>query len=388
MNMGKLSVISAVFIIAVLAASLFAGQGFGKGIMLKQGSDDFNDQPDDSDNRGVMRVSGDSNNSSNSGKGRGWVDRMSTLNQRVKDFGLKIRQGLAVASGKGKYLDVRGEHLACRLDFTAAIVDDVISAVPEASGSLSGISSELADDKSQLAALSVGDDAVAFNSFVSGTIRPDMTEAIRLLAQERRNYRDYGFDNETTAQLRNSYQVALQGMKDCEKGAVGSLGQSRIDHYNSIIAQWQSTTDSLATKNVSVSAIQAVIDGAKTSVIIPLQNAVATGDSEQIKSALNTYCLGNGCEGGNGTSPQNYHGFAKINLERLQAIKNKLESSGTSTYLSQAQGELDLVRSTLSSVGSAKMDSSQEQSIWENLRDAARLIRDHIRSKATAAGAS
>lgn len=278
------------------------------------------------------------------------------------------------------YLDTRATHLACRIDFTATVIDSVVAKVPATLDALSGHSATLKSDKAELESLAEAGDRAGFNSFVSGTVRPDMAGAIAALAKERRNYKSYNLTNETITALRADYDAAREQMKECEKGSIIKLGSARIRHYNAIIDVWQTTTDKLGEKGVSTTAMQGVIGGAESNVIAPLQAAVDSGDSEQVKAALKTYCLGNDCPGNGDAAPQNYHGFAKINLERLQAIVDKLQETAESSVLEDAEAKLDIVHSTLAQVGGSQYSEEQQSAVWDNLREAAKLVRDYMRS--------
>lgn len=296
----------------------------------------------------------------------------------------KLKEGGDVANAVDKaldpyYLETRAAHLVCRIDFTTAVIDNVVAKVPETSGALSGHSATLKGDKTQLESLAESGDREGFNSFVSGTVKPDMADAIKALAKERRNYKSYNLTNDTIASLHEDYKAANEQMKECEKGSVVKLGQARIRQYNAIIGVWQTTTGKLGEKGVSTAAMQGVIDGAESNVIAPLQSAVDSGDSEQVKAALRTFCLGNGCEGSGDAAPQNYHGFAKINLERLQAIKDKLAESADSSKLDEAQQKFDIARSTLAAVGGNKYTEEQQKAVWDNLKEAGKLIRDYMK---------
>jgi len=332
---GKLPVLAALFMFAVLAASAFAAPMFAE---KAQGL----------------------------AKGR-----------------LNADGEIAKASDKALdpyYLDTRAAHLVCRIDFTATVIDSVVAKVPATYDALSGHSATLKNDKAELESLAAAGDRDGFNSFVSGTVKPDMADGIKALAKERRNYKSYNLTNDTITSLRADYDAAREQMKECEKGSIVKLGQARIRHYNSIIDVWQTTTDKLGEKGVSTAAMQAVIGGAESNVIAPLQSAVDSGDSEQVKAALRTYCLGNGCPGNGDAAPQNYHGFAKINIERLQAIVDKLQETADSSLLEEAEAKLDIVRSTLAQVGGNQYSEEQQDAVWDNLREAAKLVRDYMRS--------
>ena len=291
---------------------------------------------------------------------------------------------------KGAYVDSRSTYLACRIDFTTGVLDQVSSAVPQAGSALSGASSKLKSDAAQLDTLAAGSDPGAFNSFVSGTLKPDMQSAITALAQARKNYKDYNVSRDTIATLRTGFKSAQDTMKVCENNAAISLGTARITAFNDAVGAWQDSANKLAAKGLSVTAIQGVIDSAKSNVIAPLQAAVNSGNSQTVKDALKTYCLGNGCSGSSASAtPYNYHGYAKVNLERLQAIYEKLASTGSgSSSLASAKAKLDSARSSLLQIGTGKYTDGQLASIEQDLKGAMSDLKTNMKENKPAKNAT
>ncbi|MCX8195211.1 MAG: hypothetical protein N3G22_03865 [Candidatus Micrarchaeota archaeon] len=376
MEVWKRGMLVAAFLVAVLAASLFAAPFFsGNGAELekrhKMGEDKLGLKIEEKKEKPPLKIGE-------------WKERLANMGERMKGIGIKVQKQVRDREAqKGNFASVQAEHLSCRLDATISIIEDTISAVPQTSASLSPVLEKLAEDRLKLESLSAGNNTTVLKEFISGTLRKDMAEAVRLLAQERSRFRNYNVSKEIQQQLKDSHQVSLQAMKGCEKEARANLGIARLSHYNAIIQSWQKSTDKLGEKGISTAGMQSVIDGAKANVIRPIENAIASNNTTTIMEALKIYCLGDGCNGTAQSPPQNYHGFAKINLERLQAILNAASTNSTnstnSSLLSQAQAKLNTARTTLEQVGTSQYSNAQGDLIWGSLKDAAKLLREYLR---------
>jgi hypothetical protein len=291
-------------------------------------------------------------------------------------------QGTGPAAQTGYFLGARIQHLSCTIDFTTSVMNDVVNAVPQDSSALSADIAKLNGDEAQLSSLASAGNPDAFDSFVSGTLTPDVTQGISDLHAARRGFRGENVTNATLTQLNSGYNTAHSTLTSCNSGAVSTLLQARINQFSATINDWNSRISTLGAKGFDTTAMQGVASGATADVVTPLQNALQSGNEAQMITALQTYCLGDDCNGVNGSQPYDYHGFAHMALEVLQSEVDKagtdplaanLTAAGVSmnsSYLSDATQQLNSVRSTLTAVGTAKYAAGQEQSIDAGLRQA------------------
>ncbi len=281
-------------------------------------------------------------------------------------------------AAKGIFLQARATRLSCRIDQATSLLDDIVAKVPPAADALSQPSTALKNDKSQLSTLASAGDPSAFNSFVSGALKADTQSAVKAVGDVLKDFKGYNVSKEDRASLRDDRKSFKGTAQQCEQGAAVQIGQARLEQYNDYISKWQATATKLGQKGVGTSGMQSVIDGAKSSIIAPLQSAISSGDANQTAAALRTYCIGNGCGGTNGQE-YDYHGFAKFDLARLQAMVAKLQSGNTSgTGLDAVSQELSIVQSTLSTVGTAKYTPDQSKAVWGGLKQAAGDLKSYL----------
>ena len=298
----------------------------------------------------------------------------------------------AGGDGAGNMLSARVQHLSCSIDFSVTVMGDVANAVPQSSGALGADASKLDADKAQLSSLAAGGDPKAFDDFVKGTLTPDAKQGVSDLHAARQGFKDENVTNGTRAQLKGEYDAAQSTFASCNNGAVGALLQARITQFTSEIGKWDGKISTFGQKGFDTTAMQAVADGATSSVVAPLQAALASGNDAQMKAALQTYCLGDGCDGGKNasTQPYDYHGYARMALETLQSMVNKAEADPRlenltaagmaidTSKLDDAKAQLDNVRAMLATVGTAKYTTDQDTAIQSGLKQAMQDIKDYM----------
>jgi len=288
--------------------------------------------------------------------------------------------------GQGLLLGAREQQLGCRVDFESSVTKDVASALPSNSQLISD-SAKLGSDKSQLASLASAGDANAFESFVQGTLVPDMKSNAANLRAARGSFKDNNVTNETRQKLKADFDSYSATMKTCEQSAISAVLQARINQYENDLDSWNSKITNRSGKGFSTSDMQQVISGA-SAVLDPLKAALSSGDSAKMKSALQTYCLRDACDGDKNASiaPYNYHLAARMAIaladaeySRAAALSANVTGVPT-TSLDSAKQKIDDAKSILAQVGTAKYSGGEDEQITSDLKQAAQDLRDYAQS--------
>lgn len=183
----------------------------------------------------------------------------------------------------------------------------------------------------------------------------------------------FTFASPVTAASGNITKSTIDQAKAAANGsrindAYVKVGNQRLTDYNNLLSKEDSQIANLGSKGFDVSGLQSVENGARSSVVAPLQTAVNTGDGATIKAQLKSTCLDNGM-------PYSYHYSAKINLERLTTVNNKLltlvNNSTIQGQLSDVSSKLSAVRGQLDAIGTSPYTGSQKDDVWNGLKDAA-----------------
>ncbi len=147
----------------------------------------------------------------------------------------------------------------------------------------------------------------------------------------------------------------------------------KTEMYNHDLARVQNMTNKLTKHGVDTTGINKVIGNATAQVQafeLAVQNAQ---NSTQLKAALDSFCLYNGCK-----TADNFHFAAataiQVNQAKLNVLATKNSTATYQTLASQAQTDLNNAQTALSQVGSNKYQGTQSSDVWNNIKAAADVI--------------
>lgn len=278
--------------------------------------------------------------------------------------------GLVASPYDQQILQARYDLASARVNFATGVLTDTSTLVASASDLIAHVD-ELNCDLSTLKGYVDGyvdaNDKNGFDSYVSGTIQPDMQSALDALKADMKQFKAWGVTPATIQQLRADYQNRKNTFDQQTNAAIIELGGIRLTYYNDLMSKTDARMSELSGKGIDVSGMQSVKTGAESNVIGPLQSAVSSGDANAVKAELNDKCLANG-------APYSYHFYAKIDLEALKAISAKIgacvNNSTVQQQLAEVNAKLSSVEGTLNVVGTNPYTSEQQSQVWDNLKAA------------------
>ncbi|MFZ1971031.1 MAG: hypothetical protein WAU65_02530 [Candidatus Nanoarchaeia archaeon] len=184
-----------------------------------------------------------------------------------------------------------------------------------------------------------------------------------------------GMYSNRSAALASFYNQLQQVYLQCEQQVYYTIGQQRLQQYQTQMAKFQNETNNLQNRGFDVTSLTQLLDNAQTEIIQPLQSALlSANNSQSVMTAVQTYCLYDGCVNG-----ANFHMDANFDVARLNIILNYLQANKSSlnldnATLSQAQQDLSNAQSTLNSVGASIYKNGQSQLIFGDIQDASKII--------------
>ncbi|MEK6981392.1 MAG: hypothetical protein AABX38_00550 [Candidatus Micrarchaeota archaeon] len=188
----------------------------------------------------------------------------------------------------------------------------------------------------------------------------------------------YGFHNDCMSSIdkegQNRSDINKSQLQNCRFGAGKIVAEARVDKLERQVSSYQDKIDKFADSGLDISALQSVVDGAKTQVIDPLKAAINSAtDFASLKAALKGYCLFDGCKDG-----ANYHLEAKFEVQRLFAVLDNLENKTnvSTAKIAEAKGYLNNAQDVLDEVGTSQYTKDQKQTISSNVKSAVKAIRD------------
>jgi hypothetical protein len=283
--------------------------------------------------------------------------------------------GFAANPYDQQILQARYDMAGARVNFAAGVLTDTATLVANASD-LNTHVDKLNGDLSTLKGYVNSNDKNGFDSYLSGTVRPDVQAALDAMKADMKQFKAWGVTKATTDQLKSDYQNRKSTMDQQNHAAVIELGNIRLSYYNDAMSKSDDRMSKLSAKGIDVSGMQAVESGAKANVVDPLQSAVSSGNADAVKAQLHDKCIGNG-------QPYSYHFFANMDLQALKATSAKIGTSvNNSTVQQQLAGvnaKLSGVEGSLSSIGTSPYTSGQQDQVWNDLKAASESLKTIIK---------
>jgi len=255
-------------------------------------------------------------------------------------------------------------ELKCRADFVSRV-----------SGSL-GVNndSKLQQDENQIQTCVSQGNLTLLKDYVKGNFDNDLKNARESIVGWRKQARNESLSDRQ--KIISQYNSAKSGYESCSLDALKMVAQNKVQQDIYSLNKYQNMSNALASKGYDVSSINSLINNAQNQIVNPLQDAISSSTSaQQLRTALNSYCLFDGCN--NGT---NFHFAAKYDLARYQIIFNSIEQNSTSLNVSSSsltsiQTSLTDAQSVLTAVGSVQYTNTQRQQLSQDLKSAAEGIK-------------
>lgn len=168
------------------------------------------------------------------------------------------------------------------------------------------------------------------------------------------------------APIKSAYIQCLFGVRQQQ----ASL---KVNMYSNAMTNAETRERNMEKRGMDTSTLNKTITTA-SSKIEAFKEAVNNAEnSTQIKSAMDSFCLYNGCK-----DPNNYHFAAKTSIDAMQARLNLLTGlNSTSTYqslVSQAQSDITNAQNALDQVGASKYNGTQSSDVWNDIKAASDIM--------------
>ncbi|MGI0007669.1 MAG: hypothetical protein ACREAR_06695, partial [Nitrosotalea sp.] len=167
-------------------------------------------------------------------------------------------------------------------------------------------------------------------------------------------------------QLQSTYQSCLFGVKQ-------QVAQFKANMFNTHIANAQNRAGKLASRGMNTAGLNQTINTANAGVQAFEQAVTNAQNSTQIKAALQSFCLYNGCK-----TPNNQHFAAntaiQVGQSRLNVLADKNTTSTFQGLVSQAQTDLTNAQTALTQVGSSQYQGNQSDTVWNDIKAASDIM--------------
>ncbi len=141
-----------------------------------------------------------------------------------------------------------------------------------------------------------------------------------------------------------------------------------LANYSALVAKWSNTTDSLTNSTLNVSALTEVLNNANQTILMPIENAIVSNNTQSMKLALQDYCLYDSCQA-NSSSVYNFHLAAQFALNTVNARYMQIQSlaQAKNVSVSNYQTDYQSTQSELSSILPNYDDAQTQAVLWSDI---------------------
>ncbi|MGB9124595.1 MAG: hypothetical protein WA833_08490 [Nitrosotalea sp.] len=175
------------------------------------------------------------------------------------------------------------------------------------------------------------------------------------------------------SELRSDNAQLQSAQKSCLFAVNQQRAQMKVQKFNQDIANAQNLSGRLSKHGANTAGLNQTIDNAYNQ-IQAFQSAVNDAQNKtQLRSALNSFCLYNGCKSGD-----NFHFAANAVIQADQTKLNLLAGQNSTAsfqaLVGQAQTDLTNAQTALGQVGTSQYQGTQSNAVWSDIKTAGEII--------------
>lgn len=277
-------------------------------------------------------------------------------------------------------------RVSCQSSFAQGYLNSVAYNMPSISGNLAPYSASLSKLRSAADGYSGSANVTAVQDFVSTSANPLFPKIAAGLQAQFNNFgTSTNLSNFAAAKgnVGKAYYVLLSNYSNCSFAPDQSLVEAKQSLNKAGLSQAVNYTNKLASYGINVSALDAIIAGANSSITTPLGIMAGNATSnQQLEISLGLFCLYDGCTYHQGAiNSVNYHLAAKMNVEGAQLILDKIratDSGANAGDLDAAQSYIDNASTLLTAIGPNPFRGGAGALIAQNLSEASSLIKQSV----------
>jgi len=264
------------------------------------------------------------------------------------------------------------DNAICKAGFTIGVLESMMDKV-EGVDYLQDDVDTLNDDVDALQGYVDSEDDEGFWAYVKDTYSKHMKDAQQNVQKARR---EANISNETREALRDDYKSMKGDYQSCNLESSKRFGQAKLDAYETILSNAEEKIGRLSEKGIDTAGLTQLVEDARSEIVEPLSEALEGSENHtEVKDALKSYCMFNGCPDGT-----NFHFAARFEVEKLASILEALSGNATEAGLGDdvqsAEDDLESAESELDDLGSEDYSEGQQESVWEHVRSAADKTKD------------
>ncbi|MGV8141698.1 MAG: hypothetical protein ACP5NW_04640 [Candidatus Woesearchaeota archaeon] len=263
-------------------------------------------------------------------------------------------------------LNVRYDHLQCKVSFTIGQIELFEEYVPDAvNDNLSDSKETLETDMDNLKKYVDDVNKTAFDKYLEDTFRPDFQKATQMLNSIKEDFRQYNVSNETKTELIDELKDIREEYSECVSDKEFKMGTVMERHMENWNRQWGNAIERMKQKGMNTTEIEALIAQINTK-------------NQELNSLIESKNLTNFMKYANEFRQDHLRYAAKIEAEKLKTYKGMLNSESKRYNLSDRNDNIDKHISEIEKYAQkdGKYQEKEFEHAWENVKEANKEMKD------------
>jgi len=272
-----------------------------------------------------------------------------------------------LSTTQSQALNVRYDHLQCKVDFTSKQIDILAKYVPTVNQSAN--KQELLADMTELKVFVTKINKTGFDNYVTETLRPDLNNATRDLNAAKKNFKQYNLSNESKIAMIAELKSAKETYSECASDKELKMSEIMEKHMEKWNNQLEKIVEKMNKKNITTTNMTEILNEI-TERNAKLQELIDQGNITAMREFMKAY------------HDSQFHYAARFEIARLNGYKEKLKPLADRYNMSNS------IRNINEKIGKAEKyakegytdNDSEHQKMWSDIMGAGKDIRDAAKS--------
>lgn len=266
----------------------------------------------------------------------------------------------------GKALEVRYEHLTCKVEFTDAQIELFDEYVETDLSDLKDSKERLNDYLEVLEGYAEDNNKTAFDKYLEDTFRPEFNNVTKGLNTIKKDFNRYNMSNSTRTEFIDDLKDIREEYADCvsdKELKMGKLMQRHMDNWNN---QYRNSIKKMSRNGLNTTEMDAIIAN-MSARNAELQALIESGNITKLREFMEQY------------REESMHFATKIEIEKLKSYRSQLNEESHRYNKTDRMNNIDkhledAERYTERYRGQDDQDEDQDDEdyadAWENVRGA------------------
>lgn len=259
-------------------------------------------------------------------------------------------------------LNVRYDHLQCKVDFTNKQIETVSTNIPGVD--LTANKEELVQDMQELEVFVTEIDTEGFDEYVNETLRPDLKNATEKLNEIKRNFRQYNLSDEVKDTIIADIKEAKEQYSECVSDKELKMAKVMTKHMENWNKQLERIVERLNDKNITTINMTEIISEINKRNA-KLQELITEGNVTTMREFMKEY------------RDYQFDYALRFEIARLNGYKEKLGILAEKYNRSEQINEINKkIRNTEQQINKHNYSDIERQRIWGEISDAGKEIKE------------